>query len=217
MARMLFEKVGKAIWISHLDLMRLFQRSFKRAGLLLKHTQGYNPRPTVSIALPLSVGMESVCELLDFELEGDLPPMDEIRDRLNHALVDGVRVLSVYHDGKKLKDLAYLSCEISLKFKENFADAANEIAALFSGSEVIVEKKSKNGPIEQNIVPMIRSISVKQEQDSVLIRCVICCQNPSLNPMLIPAAVNKYLPQYSFDVAYCRRIELLSKNETTFR
>ena len=53
MARLLFEKKGSAVWISHLDLMRLFQRAFKRAGLHLKHTQGFNPRPSVSTALPL--------------------------------------------------------------------------------------------------------------------------------------------------------------------
>ena len=52
MPRLLFEKTGSAVWISHLDLMRLFQRAFKRADLPLKHTQGFNPRPSVSIALP---------------------------------------------------------------------------------------------------------------------------------------------------------------------
>ena len=71
MPRLLFEKMGTSIWMSHLDLMRLFQRSFKRAGLQLSHTNGYNPRPSVSIALPLSVGVESHCELLDFDLVGE--------------------------------------------------------------------------------------------------------------------------------------------------
>ena len=71
MPRLLFEKTGSAVWMSHLDLMRLFQRAFKRAELPLTHTQGFNPRPSVSIALPLSVGVESVCELLDFDLEGE--------------------------------------------------------------------------------------------------------------------------------------------------
>ena len=69
MPRALFEKTGNAVWMSHLDLMRLLQRAFKRADLHLKHTQGFNPRPSVSIALPLSVGVESVCELLDFDLD----------------------------------------------------------------------------------------------------------------------------------------------------
>ena len=102
MPRALFEKTGNAVWISHLDLMRVFQRSFKRAGLPLTHTQGFNPRPSVSIALPMSVGVESRCELLDFDLEGDPVPNEEICQRLNQALVEGVRVLRVYDNGTKL-------------------------------------------------------------------------------------------------------------------
>ena len=94
MPRALFQKTGRAIYISHLDLMRVFQRAFKRAGLPLTHTQGFNPRPSVSIALPLSVGVESHCELLDFELETPFP-CQQIQDLLNENLVEGVRVLLV--------------------------------------------------------------------------------------------------------------------------
>lgn len=101
MLRALFQKTGNAVYLSHLDLMRLFQRSFKRAGLPLTHTQGFNPRPSVSIALPLSLGVESRCELLDFELETDAFSCDEICTRLNQALVEGVHVLSVYAGGGK--------------------------------------------------------------------------------------------------------------------
>ena len=81
MLRALFEKTGNAAYISHLDLMRMFQRSFKRAGLPLTHTKGFNPRPSVSIALPMSLGVESVCELLDFELETNDFSCDEINNR----------------------------------------------------------------------------------------------------------------------------------------
>ena len=88
MPRALFEKAGNARYISHLDLMRVFQRAFKRAGLPLTHTQGFNPRPSVSIALPLSLGVESQCELLDFELERPYA-CAEIREKLNAALIDG--------------------------------------------------------------------------------------------------------------------------------
>ena len=115
MLRALFEKTGTAVWISHLDLMRLFQRAFARANLPLKHTQGFNPRPSVSIALPLSVGMESVCELLDFEVEGNFTP-EEITKRLNETLIDGVRVREVYEGSRKIRDLALLECEVFLEY-----------------------------------------------------------------------------------------------------
>lgn len=66
--RLLFSKTGRAKYISHLDLMRTFQRAFARAGIAIKHTEGFNPHPFVSIALPLSVGYSSQCEILEFGL-----------------------------------------------------------------------------------------------------------------------------------------------------
>ena len=71
--RLLFSKKGRAKYISHLDLMRTFQRAFARANIQIKHTEGFNPHPFVSIALPLSVGYSSQCEILEFGLMGAMP------------------------------------------------------------------------------------------------------------------------------------------------
>ena len=219
MPRALFEKTGNAIFISHLDLMRLFQRAFKRAGLPLTHTQGFNPRPSVSIALPLSVGVESVCELLDFDLEGENVSNEEICTRLNAALVEGVKVLKVYDDGLKIKHLAYLSCVVTMEYDAGIpAGAREQIAELFGREEVLVEKKSKNGTSDQNIIPMIKKISVEAADGNTLeLRALVCCQNPSLNPMQLSAAVSKYLPEQAPDFVKCRRVEVYDANETVFR
>ena len=83
MTRLLFEKRGDAVYLSHLDLMRVFQRAFKRAGILLWHSQGFSPRAYVSIALPLPVGMESRCEILDFEIEDGSVELSGLPARLN--------------------------------------------------------------------------------------------------------------------------------------
>ena len=145
MPRALFEKVGNARYISHLDLMRVFQRAFKRAGLPLTHTQGFNPRPSVSIALPLSLGVESWCELLDFELEHPCA-CDEICGRLNAALIDGVHIREVYEKGDKLKNLSLLQTRLILEYDQMVPDGATaKIENLFSQPELIVEKKGKNG------------------------------------------------------------------------
>ena len=219
MPRLCFEKTGNAVWISHLDLMRVFQRAFKRAGLPLTHTQGFNPRPSVSIALPLSVGIESVCELLDFDLDGDEIPNDEICRRLNGALIDGIRVREVYSDGRKIKHIAYLDCVLTLEYDAGVPSGATEaIAALFARQELVVTKKSKNGNTEQNIIPMIRSLQVQNPDAHTLkIAARICCQNPSLNPMQLSAAIETYLPDLPPDFAACRREAVYDLQETIFR
>ena len=220
MYRMLFEKKANSVWISHLDLMRVFQRAFMRAGLSLTHTQGFNPRPSVSIALPLSVGAESCCELLDFDLENDNVSCDYIREALNKALIEGVRVLDVYSNGKKLKELAYLRCAIVLEYDKLIsADARTQICELFHREEVMVPKKTKNNGIQdQNIIPMIKEFRVCDVQDGkIRLEALVCCQNPSLNPMQIVSAVELHIPQLKPDYSSFQRLEIYDQNMNVFR
>ena len=219
MPRLLFEKTGSAIWMSHLDLMRLFQRAFKRAGLPLKHTQGYNPRPSVSIALPLSVGVDSVCELLDFELDGLSIPCDEITERLNKTLVSGVVVHKTYDNGRKLRDLALLDCKVTMEYDNSIPSGALEsIQSLFSKDSVIVPKKTKNGIQDQNIISMIRKLDVVQADTNTLeLHARICCQNPTLNPSQMVTAIAAYLPEFNPDFTKCSRLEIMDAQEEIFR
>lgn len=219
MLRLLFSKTGDAIWISHLDTMRLFQRAFKRSGLNLKHTQGFNPRPSVSIALPLSVGVESECEILDFELDGQDFSCDRIKDLLNQALIPGVYIHAVYEDGMKIKYLKYLHCCVYLEYDHGIPCGAEEgIRSLFAAPSLVMEKKGKNGMTQQDLIPMIRSLNVLQEEETVLrMEAVICCQDPALNPAQLSAAVVKYLPAFAPDFSKCRRLELYDGEGNIFR
>ena len=219
MPRAIFEKTGNAVYISHLDLMRLFQRAFKRSGLLLTHTQGYNPRPSVSIALPLSVGVESCCELLDFDLEGEKVSCEEVCTRLNASMVEGVRVKAVYDDGAKLKHLALLDCVVELEYDRGIpAGALDSVKALFERPSLVLEKKGKNGITQQDIIPMIRSLQLEMVDGNTLaIKARICCQNPTLNPAQIAAAVSVYLPDFAPDHSRCKRLEIYDENGKIFR
>lgn len=219
MPRLLFTKIGESVWMSHLDLMRLMQRAFKRAGLLLKHTQGYNPRPSVSIAMPLSVGVESACELLDFELEGESVPCEEITRRLNEALVPGIWVRETYENGQKIKELAFMDCALKLEYDKGIPEGAqDEIRALFRRESLLVEKKSKNGPTQQDIIPLIKDIGFQTHDGHTLVLFArVCCQNPSLNPMQLVSAIEVYLPQFRPDYAQCRRLEIFDTKNKVFR
>lgn len=218
MPRALFEKLDNARFISHLDLMRLFQRAFKRAGLPLTHTQGFNPRPSVSIALPLSLGAESHCELLDFDLESPVP-LEDIRDRLNAALIDGIRVREVYDNGAKIKYLALLQSRLTLEYDGGIpAGAESAIGQLFARETLVLEKKNRNGVTQQDIIPMIRNLEISRISEGELRLDVLhCCQNPSLNPMQLGVAIEKYLPELTPDYIRVCREEIYTEDKTVFR
>ncbi len=220
MPRILFEKKGNAVWISHLDLMRLFQRAFKRSGLPLTHTQGFNPRPSVSIALPLSVGVESDCEMLDFDLDGDKVANRIVRGRLNDYLVPGIRVIKVYDNGQKLKNLALLDTVVTLEYDQGVPEnCIAQLQELFGREEVLVEKKTKsNGIQDQNIIPMIRGMEITQTDDNTVeLKARVCCQNPTLNPMQLHAAIVRYLPELIPSFAKCQRLEVYDNEGNIFR
>lgn len=220
MSRLLFAKEGRAIYISHLDLMRVFQRSFRRAGLMLKHTQGFTPHAMVSIALPLSVGVSSQCEMLDYELaEGQEVPVGEVARRLNEALPEGIRVLKAYDGGRKVRELALLEAKISMEYDAGIPEGAEEaVKALFLRDSLVVEKKGKNGPVETDILPMIRSWDLERgDAHTLVLTCTVCAQNPSLNPALIPTAIERYAGEAKPDFSSIRRLEVHCQDGTLFR
>ena len=220
MRRILFEKTGDAVYISHLDLMRLFQRAFKRGGLNLKHTQGFSPRAMVSIALPLSVGVESRCEILDYELVGQEElTCEEIKAKLNRALPGGVRVRECYESDRKVKHLTHLDVAIFLEYDAGVpAGAVEAIAELFGRESLIVTKRGKNGPVDQDIIPMIFDLKVTEISGQELeLTARVCAQNPSLNPQQIVTAIENELTEYKPDFAHIHRLETIADDGTIFR
>ena len=221
MPRILFEKVGDAVYISHLDLMRVFQRAFRRAGILIRHSQGYNPRAYVSIALPLSVGTESVCELLDFELaEGVDVSLKEIPSLLNRSMPAGVRALEIWETGRKLRELTHLDAELLLEDDAGVPEnAVAELEDFFCGdSPITVSKKTKSGPAEIDIRPMIMKLQLEPKSSRELrILCRVCAQNPSLNPALLGDAIALHLPGLKPDFVRVKRLEIFDAGGTPFR
>lgn len=219
MNRLLFEKSGKAIYISHLDTMAMFPRIFLRAGLHVKFTQGMSPHAYVSIALPLSVGVSSQCEVLDFTLVEEDISLEKLPEMLNPYLPAGIRVLSAYDSPNKPKNIKYLHYNIRLEYDSGVDDSAElKIRELFSRPSLVVEKKSKKGMTETDIRPMIETFSVYRISPQELeISAVLCAQNPSLNPQYLMAAVERYLPDCVPDFYKSHRLEIYDENMTVFR
>ena len=216
MPRLLFEKMGNSVWISHLDTMRVFQRAFRRAGLMLKHSQGFTPRAIVSIALPLSVGVQSKCELLDYELEQDEPVTVE---QLNRALPEGIRVREIIESGRKIKELTHLRAVLDLTYDNGVTEA--HIAALrelYRSGSLILKKHSRKGETETDILPMLCEYDLEQTGENTLrMTVLVCAQNPSLNPQLLINAIELYAPQWMPDAVLICREEIYDAAGTVFR
>ena len=207
--RLRFSKVGRARYISHLDLMGTFQRAFLRAGLEIKHTEGYNPHAFVSIPLPLSVGFGSECEVLDFQLVGETP-MEEVPGHMNAALPEGIVVQKCYLAERPAKALTYVNYIVTLEYESGTpVGAAAAILELFGRETLVVSKKSKkakSGQVEVDLVPLIARYTVEGRRDSITIDAALRAQNPGLNPELMVAAIRSECPAAAPDfVSYYRK------------
>ncbi|MBR3561346.1 MAG: TIGR03936 family radical SAM-associated protein [Oscillospiraceae bacterium] len=216
--RLLFVKEEQASYISHLDLMRTFQRVFPRGGLELKHSQGFHPHPLISIVLPLPVGQSSDCELLDFEVEQDMDGTG-IADMLNTGLPAGLRVRDCYRVERPARDLAFLRARLELDYDRGVpAGALDRLRELFVRDEVLVEKRTKHKELAQiNVVPLIRGVEWREAENLVTADVVVAAQNPGLNPALLANAVSAQLPELAADFARVRRLELYDGNMQMFR
>ncbi|MDR2502280.1 MAG: TIGR03936 family radical SAM-associated protein [Oscillospiraceae bacterium] len=182
--RLKFSKNGSASYISHLDLMRTFQRAFSRAGIALKRSEGFNPHPLLFIALPLSVGQESVCELLDFET---LYPLDAPAaiDALSFALPDGIEALRITAAGAKFAKIKWISV-IGTFFYDN-TPPENILARLreyFAAEKLIIRKKTKRGEGNFDIQGAYRDLRFSTDGVSVTLSARVSAQNPTMNPAL---------------------------------
>lgn len=215
--RMLFAKTGRAVYISHLDLMRTITRAFLRAECRLKYSEGFNPHPNISIALPLSVGCESVCEIMDFKMLEDMP-CEEIKSRISDQFPEGIEVIDVYEMQRKVKEIKWLRISGVFEYDErDAAQMAEKLNEFYAAESIVITKKTKRGMAERDIRPAIKEISFEASGRDVILSAVISAQEPTLNPELIADALRQLAPEYAPDFAKFRRLEIFDENMEIFR
>ena len=218
--RLLFAKTGRACYISHLDLMRTFPRAFLRAGLDVKQTEGFNQHSFVSIALPLSLGYSSRCELLEFELLSPVP-LEEVPNRMNAVLPEGIEVLDCYEAQVPFKQISWLEWECRMTFDNGIpAGASQEFLTLYDTDTLVIQKpskKAKRGYTELDLIPLIHSLELRREGNDLVLRAILAAQNPGLNPELLISTAKENCPLFQPDFTEIARIEVLDGNFAVFR
>lgn len=218
--RLLFRKTGRACYISHLDLMATFQRVFLRSEVKVWQTEGFNRHVFVSIALPLSVGYSSDCEILEFNLEDTLP-LEEVPARMNRYLPEGIEVLKCYEASIPIKKIGDLGWTVKLEYDNGVpAGAADAFRELLSRESCVIRKKSKKskkGYTELDIIPMIHEWTLEEQENLLTFKAKISAMNPGLNPSLILDTFAEQNPAFKPDFARFHRNEVYGLTGDVFR
>lgn len=220
--RLNFSKTGRAIYISHLDVNRMMTRAVRRAQLPMWYTEGFNPHPYIAFALPLSLGQSSDCEYMDIRIEGDMTD-EEIRQRLNATLPEGISILSVgapVHDAKDISAAQYF---VKIIFETDaeaslFCEKADE---LMKGAELIAEKPGKKGHRkimkQVNLIDFIFERKITCTGNVVNLQCSLAAGNTNnLNPTLLVETIENCVGIHHKQL-YVVRKKLITKNNEIFR
>ena len=217
--RLRFEKTGRAVYISHLDLMHTMQRAFNRAGLPLKYSEGFNPHPQIAIALPLSVGTASLCEIMDFKLKSEeTPDLAALPERLTAVMPEGIAVTEAYAFTRKVSELKWLEVRGVFEYDERDpAEMAEKLRAFYAQDAIVITKKTKRGMGETDIRPGIREISFTPGEKAVDITTILSAQEPTINPELLAEALRQLKPELAPDFARFTRIETFDADMQVYR
>lgn len=217
--RLRFCKQGRLKYISHLDINRALSRAFRRADIPLWFTEGYNPHAYMSFSLPLSLGVESLCEYVDIRLVDEISN-DEIKKRMNDVLPADLRILDVYDDFRDSSEIMYSD----YVFKISFTDcekAAERIKSVFELSEILAQKKGKQGRKkvlkDVDIKQYIDKYNISVRDDLVVINVRLMAGNEkNLNPTLLFDTLIRLI-ETDFEWKSISRLSLLDKNYKEFR
>lgn len=215
---MKFKKEKEAVFISHLDLMRTFQRAMRRAKLPLVYSGGFNPRPEMSFGQALSLGIESIGEYLDIAINDVGLDMIAIKDSLNNKLPQGIKVTDIALLNEKAKSsmsiVSHCRYLLNLRVKpENRDIIKNAFQDFISQSNINVnkEKPKVKKIVSIDIKPLIKEIELYVEGKGLQIDCIVACgSSANLKPELIIKAFEDYLGSIKLDYKI-KKIELFTE------
>ena len=203
--RIKFSKTGKVKFISHLDLCRTFRTAFIRAGIPIWYSQGFNPHPKMVFATTVSVGSESLTELLDIKITSPMEE-EELRSRLNAELTKDIDIIEVYEPTTPFADLMWAEYVITFDGKVD----EGRLTALLS-EPLYVEKMTKKGLKTIDILPKIKEASACENT----VNCILAAsQVDTLGPDVFVKGIT---PAVDGDLVSLVRTRLYKEDMSEFK
>lgn len=183
--RVVFEKKGRAKYISHLDLNRCMQRVFKRSKLPVWYTEGFNPHIYITFALPLSLGYESSVEIMDFNLNEELP-FDVVTERLNAVMPEGLRAVRTFAPVSKHTAIKNASYKICFK-TDSPKELSRDFEEFMEQEQINVSKRTKKGGEKLiDIKPDVKILNMNLQNDFMEVNLLMPAgTEKNLNPSLL--------------------------------
>lgn len=175
--RLFFNKYEEMKYISHLDLLRFMDRILRKSGIPVKYSQGFHPRPKISLGNPISLGTDAFNEAMDIELREDMTN-EELFKRLNNKCVIGFEFTKVMDiDGKTSIVEEYKE----MKFEIQGPGSSIEKIENLLGQDEIILTKEKKGKIEsKDLKPRIKKYEIDKENNKI----TMILENMSPNSLL---------------------------------
>ncbi len=181
--RLFYTKTGRMRFVSHLDMTRFAARIIKKAGLPIWYTDGFNPHPYITFALPLSLGFESDYEIMDIRLTDDDYPLDGICDTLNSVCPEYIHFFGVSEPIQKVGNIAFASFNIEF---DDGGEMSKPFSAFLKRDSIICKKKTKKGGEKEiDLIPKIKEYEIKTEQNTKLRIVLPAGGADNLNPELL--------------------------------
>lgn len=182
--RIILNKKDRLKFVSHLDMNRFMSRSLRLSKIPIWYTEGFNPHPYLTFALPLSLGFESDYEILDIRVVDDNFTNDNVKISLNKVLPKYMQVIDVFDAVLKVGKISFAEFDVII----NNADETivEKLNNFISKDEIMVEKTGKKGKVSTlDLKPHIKKFSIKNDGGNILINIVLpaggsCNINPSL-------------------------------------
>jgi radical SAM-linked protein len=167
------------------------QKIIVRAALPLWYTEGFNPKPKMTFAAPLSVGTESLCELMDLRVTEQLSPL-EILSRLNKNSTDEMRFTEAYYPEVPITSIAYLSYTFDIMTLGDITEVQKRCTEALRAPSLKIVKKTKSGEAEVDIAPLVKSTEVKVVDGRLVIDALL---SSSPSAFLSPELLVRYLKE----------------------
>jgi len=178
-------------YISHLDFIRMFHRTVRRSGVNFLFSEGFNPHPVMTVAMPLSVGVTSGGEYMKVGFTDEFSPA-EIKEKINSSFPPGFEITEIHKlQGKEidLTKIRFADYTVMAELAEGASVCDGK--ALMDRESVVVMKKSKSGEKPSDIRPHIKMLSLASVDGNVTTyKMRLSCSNDyNLKPETVISAM----------------------------